>query len=350
MANEIAAEVHPDPADYWVLAPEWKELLGQTGETSPFLMPLWVGLSYEYFGGERLSFLISLRDRDGKLVGIAPLAIVPAGNTVRFAVDSRLTDYADLVIAPAARVDSIAKIVETIRDFMGGERFGVVLEPVRGNSPNLLALEQALGGQSRMTSAHLAIKLPQNPDEFLYRVLRPEDRKSLLRRESRLTRSHEIEVECLTEPMEVSDNLDDLLWMFVAESPEKKGFMTPEREAFLREVMPLAAKEGSCRLYYIKVDGARVAGHLVLENRETVFVYMSAEGAVGAELSAGILLLKSITENAIERGFFWLDFGRGGEEYKRKLGAKEGKVYRLMAGEPSGIEEDGGKPENLMQL
>ena len=349
MTRNIVAEVHPDPADYWVLAPEWKELLAQAGETSPFLMPLWVGLSYEYFGGERLSFLVSLRDK-GRLVGIAPLAIVPAGNTVRFAVDSRLTDYADVILAPAARADGIARIAETIRDFMGDEKFGVVLEPVRGNSPNLLALEQALGGQSKMTSPHLAIKLPQNPDEFLYKVLRSEDRKSLLRREDRLTRSHEVEVECFTEPMGISENLDDLLWMFVAESLEKKGFMTPEREAFLREVMPLAAKEDSCRLYYIKVNGARVAGHLVLENRETVFVYMSAEGALGAELSAGILLLKSITENAIERGFSWLDFGRGGEEYKRRLGAKEGKVYRLVAGNPSGDGEDEGKPENLMQL
>jgi len=349
LTRNIVAEVHPDPADYWVLAPEWKELLAQAGETSPFLMPLWVGLSYEYFGGERLSFLVSLRDK-GRLVGIAPLAIAPAGNTVRFAVDSRLTDYADVILAPAARADGIVRIAETIRDFMGDEKFGVVLEPVRGNSPNLLALEQALGGQSKMTSPHLAIKLPQNPDEFLYKVLRSEDRKSLLRREDRLTRSHEVEVECFTEPMGISENLDDLLWMFVAESLEKKGFMTPEREAFLREVMPLAAKEDSCRLYYIKVNGARVAGHLVLENRETVFVYMSAEGALGAELSAGILLLKSITENAIERGFSWLDFGRGGEEYKRRLGAKEGKVYRLVAGNPSGDGEDEGKPENLMQL
>lgn len=349
MAKEIVAEVHADPADYWLLAPEWKELLDQAGETSPFLMPLWVGLSYEYFGGERLSFLISLRER-GKLVGIAPLSIVPDGNTVRFAVDGRLTDYADLILAPEARTEAISKIAETIGEFMGGDRFGVVLEPIRGTSPNLLALEHALGGQSKMVSSHLAIKLPRSPDEFLYKVLRPEDRKSLLKREDRLTRSHEAEVECLDKPMDVSENIDDLLWMFVAESPERRKFLSPEREAFLKEVMPLAAKEGSCKLYYIRVDGARVAGHLVLENRETVFIYISAEGAVGAELSAGILLLKSITENAIERGFSWLDFGRGGEEYKRRLGAKEGKVYRLIAGEPAGLEDDNGRPENLMKL
>ncbi|MGC8894697.1 MAG: GNAT family N-acetyltransferase [candidate division WOR-3 bacterium] len=349
MAGDIVAEVHPDPADYWMLGPEWKELLEQVGETSPFFMPLWIGLSYDYFGGQRLSFLISLRQR-GKLVGIAPLSIGPVGNTVRFAVDGRLTDYADIILAPAIRAEGIVKIVETIKDFMGDEEFGVVLEPIRGNSPNLLVLEQVFGGKSRMISSHLAIKLPQNPDEFLYKVLRPEDRRSLLKREDRLTRSHEVEVECLREPMEVSENLDELLWMFVTESTEKKEFMTRERGTFLKEVMPLAAKEGSCRLYYIKVNGARVAGHLVLENRDTVFVYMSAEDAVGAELSAGILLLKSITENAIERGFSWLDFGRGGEEYKRRLGAKEGKVYRLVAGRPPVTEEDGGKPENLMKI
>jgi CelD/BcsL family acetyltransferase involved in cellulose biosynthesis len=349
LANEIVAEVHPDPADYWVLAPEWKELLSQIGETSPFLTPLWVGLSYEYFGGERLSFLISLRER-GRLVGIAPLAIGPRGNTVRFAVDSRLTDYADLILSPAARSECIARILETIKDFTGEEGFGVVLEPIRGNSPNLLALEQALGGKSTVISTHLAVKLPKSLDEFLYKSLRAEDRKSLLRKEDRLMRSHEVEVECLAEPMEVSENFDDLLWMFVAESAERKSFLTPEREAFLREVMPLAAKENACRLYYIRVDGARVAGHLVLENRDTVLVYMSAEGAVGAELSAGILLLKSITENAIERGFSWLDFGRGGEAYKRRMGAKEGKVYRLAAGNLAGAGEEGGKPENLMRL
>ncbi len=348
MANDIIAEVHSDPADYWMLGPEWKELLDEIGETSPFFTPLWIGLSYEYFGGEKLSFLISLRKK-GKLVGIAPLSIAP-GNTIRFAVDSRLTDYADLILAPAARTEGIAKVAQTISEFMGGDRFGIVLEPIRGNSPNLLALEQVFGGQSKMISPYLAIKLPQNPDEFLYKVLRPDDRKSLLKREDRLTRSHEVEIECLKEPMEVSENLEDLLWMFVAESQEKKEFLTPEREVFIKEVMPLAAKDGGCRLYYIKVGGARVAGHLVLENRDTVFVYISAEGAVGAELSAGILLLKSITENAIERGFSWIDFGRGGEEYKRRLGAKEGKVYRLVVGELPDAGENGIKPENLMKL
>lgn len=349
MAHDIVAEVHPDPADYWVLAPEWRELLAQAGETSPFFMPFWVGLSYEYFGGERLSFLISLRE-EGRLVGIAPLVITPRGNTVRFAVDSRLTDYADLILAPPARTEGIARIAEAIKDFMGGDSFGVALEPIRGNSANLLALEHAFGGKGIAVSSHLAINLPKNPDEFLYKTLRPEDRKSLLRREDRLMRSHEVEVECFAEPMGVSENIDDLLYMFVAESLEKKDFLTPEREAFLREVMPLAAKENACRLYYIRVDGERVAGHLVLEARDTVFVYMSAESAIGAELSAGILLLKSITENAIERGFSWLDFGRGGEEYKRRLGAKEGKVYRFVAGNPVETEEDRGKPENLMRL
>ncbi|MEO0140040.1 MAG: GNAT family N-acetyltransferase [candidate division WOR-3 bacterium] len=348
MADDITAEIHPDPADYWVLGPEWKGLLAEARETSPFLTPLWIGLSYEYFGGERLSFLISLR-QNGRLVGIAPLAIRPEKDTVCFAVDTRLTDYADLIVSPAYRARCIPMIAETIRDFMGDDGFSVLLEPISGNSPNLKALEQAFGGQSSVVASQMLLKLSATTDEFLYKTLRPEDRKSLLKREDRLMRNHEAEVDCLRTPMELSENLDELLWMFVAESSEKKAFLTRERETFLKEVFPLAAKEGMARLYYLRVNGARVAGHLVLESRDTVYIYLSAEGAKGAELSAGTLLLKSIIENAIERGFSWVNFGRGTEEYKKRLGAKETKLFRLTVGDPISAEESG-RPENLMRL
>jgi len=319
-------------------------------ETNPFLSPQWVGLSYEYFAGDSESLLVSLRMGE-RLVGIAPLAISKGGHpVVHFAVDPLLTDYADLILAPESRAGAVQAVVEAMRDRMVGKEFGVFLSPVRGDSPNLLLLEKALGGQKSLASEHLFLHLPSSVDEFTYRVMRAADHKTLLKKADKLMRSHEVEIEVLVSPLEVSENLDDILWMFVSESPQKKEFLSTEREAFLREVLPLVARGDACRLYYLKVDGMRTAGHIALESTNSTLIYMSAEGAHHQSLSPGVLLLRSVIENAIERGLSFVDFGRGGEAYKRRFGAKEGKVYRFTAGRVPTEAMAGGKPPNAMTI
>ncbi|MGH9467135.1 MAG: hypothetical protein ACRD1Y_07245 [Terriglobales bacterium] len=65
-----------DPVVLPGLAPEWDELLAAMPRPSPFLSSTWIATWWEHFGGSSRLWLITARDRNGRLQGLAPLHCV----------------------------------------------------------------------------------------------------------------------------------------------------------------------------------------------------------------------------------------------------------------------------------
>ena len=329
-------KVYDDPAQYWALAEDWGRILEKLGNPSVFLTPQWVGLSYEYFGAEAESFLVTAWD-DGELLGVFPFSL--RGNAVRFSTDAALTEHADVVVHPGRRREVISQLGPFLRAYFEAE-FPLELGNIKESSPNLLPLLETLGASKVASASYYSVNLPKDVRGLDYGLIKPQDLKLLNRRADRMLRAGAVEVEALSEPLEIAENLDDLLWMFISGGAEAHRFLTPEREAFLREVLPLLAKLGLARLFYLKLDGVRVAAHLLFQADGSALVYMSGESGEALELSPGVLLLKAILEHLVEEGqASTVEFPRGREPYKRLFGAKEACLCKLVRGEAEPSDE-----------
>ncbi len=321
-------KLYDDPADYWALARDWEGLLKASGIRSVFLTPQWVGLSYEYFAAEAECLLLTAWE-NGQLVGAFPFAL--RGDALRFSADEALTDHSDVVVLPERRREVLSSLGPFLRAFFGRE-FLVSLEPLRGGSPNLQLLVETLEAEKEPVAAYYSVRLPKSVDELDYRLIKSKDLKLLHRRTDKMLRRGEVEVELLGEPVEIAENLDDLFWMFISGGPEAHRFLTPEREAFLREVIPLLAKAGLVELFYLRLNGTRVAGHLAFHVDGSALLFMSGETGEALELAPGVILLKAILDHYVENSVVSVDFPRGREAFKKVFGPKEEQLYRVVRG------------------
>jgi CelD/BcsL family acetyltransferase involved in cellulose biosynthesis len=107
---------------------------------------------------------------------------------------------------------------------------------------------------------------------------------------------------------------------------DKGSFMTLEMEAFFAD---LAERAGA--VVDVLVDGsdARVAAAFGFEDADTYYLYNSAFDPSRAEISPGVMLVHQLIESAIDSGRSRLDFLKGDEGYKGRLGAQARALFTL---------------------
>ena len=108
--------------------------------------------------------------------------------------------------------------------------------------------------------------------------------------------------------------------------------MTPEKEAFLRDMAQQLWPQGWLDLAFLSADGEPIAALWCFAYGSTYAAYNSGYHPAYAELSAGIVLFAERIRPAIARGFFTtFDFLRGNEPYKYRFGAIDQPLYQLLA-------------------
>src|SRR5262249_39385405 len=92
---------------------EWDKLLHEAESASIFQTWEWVTTWYEHFGSEREIFVLTVRDGQGRLVGLAPFSLSRrwGGRVLHLVgVNNTLTEYVDATLHP----DSADSAVEAI--------------------------------------------------------------------------------------------------------------------------------------------------------------------------------------------------------------------------------------------
>jgi len=106
----------------------------------------------------------------------------------------------------------------------------------------------------------------------------------------------------------------------------KGRFMTPEREAFFRDLATL----GGARVDLLAgEDGAALAASIGFQDDDGYYLYNSAYDPSSAAVSPGMVLLWMLFQTAIEAGTARFDFLKGDEAYKLRLGAQARPLYVL---------------------
>jgi CelD/BcsL family acetyltransferase involved in cellulose biosynthesis len=107
----------------------------------------------------------------------------------------------------------------------------------------------------------------------------------------------------------------------------------PMREAF-HAVAAAASAHGWLRLEILEIGGAPAAGYLCFEYGHRLWIYNSGLDPMFHGLSPGWALLGHLIRSAAESGLTAVDFMRGEEEYKIRLGGVVRHVERLTLTRP----------------
>lgn len=238
----------------------------------------------------------------------ALLTLVSTAGTVRFAGDADVTDYhAPLGPNAAALVAELASELDP----------GTVLSfdslPKEAAAVVVSGLESA--GVPYSVGRHetaMVLDLAGSYEAHLAGLGRKE-RHEVRRKRRRF-------VETFGEPRLVRgpSGLERFVSMHRASGGEKGGFMTPEMERFFGALLDL---DGAVLDALVGEAGVPLAAAFGFEDRDTYYLYNSAFAEEAAGASPGIVLVDRLIAAVIEAGKTRLDFLKGEERYKDRLGA-----------------------------
>ena len=327
-----------DPADLSGLANEWNALLARSATQVPFLRHEAVLVWWSTLGGGEWPagrlWLGTGRDPGGALTAIWPL-FLPEGPSA----DGRLhligsfeiSDYLD-AIAPAERnAEACEALLEALEP--SAEVRGIELYNLPEASPTLASLE-ALGPSRGWSVARQrlspcpVVSLDGGWEGYLARL----DKKQRHELRRKLRRSEESADEVRLRIVSPSDDVDVQMESFLtlmAYGADKARFLQPAMRRQFTALTRAAFRCGCLHLAFLDVGGTPAAAYWSFDYGNRLWVYNSGLNPAYAALSPGWVLLGRLIQWAIQAGRTEVDFLRGNEDYKFRLGGVERAIFRL---------------------
>ena len=318
--------------DFEALAPEWGRLAQET-KAPVFATPAWQRAWWSAARTSQEPLALAFRE-GGVLQGVAPL--MREGGTVRFMGLPDVCDLHACVNTPAAQDAFFPALAQALAPVAWD---ALVLDGLAEDSPDLERLPSVLRAQGWRVEQEKEdvspyIDLPETFEAYL-ETLPGKGRHELRRKLRKLGQAGVVRcVDAAAEPgvdgrggMEAA--LETFLELMRTSKEEKARFLSPEREHFFRTLAQAMAQEGWLRLFFLELDGTRVAACLCFDYDGTYNLYNSGFDTRYAGLSAGLMLKVLCIQEAITQGRRRFSFLRGAEPYKYDLGSKEYTVFRL---------------------
>lgn len=304
---------------------DWKALLPRcTGDTI-FLTWDWQRLWWQVAGEGELH-LLAISDGD-ELVGVAPL--IRLDDRWTLAGGAEVADFLD-IIAPPEHAASVATAVLDYLQRSGGD---VDLRNLRPDSvgATLLADEARRRGIAvtiEEEDVSPRVELPGDWDAYL-QSLTKKDRHELRRKLRRLYSSGDVRYFVANDPATRDADVEDFIRLHRLSAPEKASFMTPQMGRFFHALVDEFQPRGLLRLYFLEIDGVRVAAVVLFDYGNAFLLYNSGYDPAHAHLSTGLLLKAFCLRDAIGEGRKVFDFLQGNEPYKYDLGAHDVPILRM---------------------
>ncbi len=329
-------ELFTDASGFEQLKAEWNDLLHRSVSDTLFLTWEWQSTWWEHLGVGELR-IISVREDDNTLIGIAPLFEETWNDGTQSlsligCVD--VSDYLDIIAARGRQERVYAALLDTLlrADFPAWNG-GLHLCTLPETSPTNAQLKAMAEARGLVTAWQLhdvspVIDLPATWDAYLETL----DKKQRHEARRKLRRVDATSHKWYT--IQAADALDQAIADFIElhkkSRPDKHLFMDQRMQRFFVDMSRRLHSRGWLQLAFLEIDGARAAAILNFVYHNDVLVYNSGyDPERYAQFSPGIVLFTFSIQDAIMAKRRRFDFLRGDEEYKYRFGAHATQVYEL---------------------
>jgi CelD/BcsL family acetyltransferase involved in cellulose biosynthesis len=329
-----------DKSAFKDLKEEWDDLLERSTTNVPFLRHDFQYVWWSTLGGGEWAegdlWLAVGRNEAGDLVGIAPLWV---GTTLEdqrglmFIGTKEIADYLDLIVTTEFLTDFVSGLFDALEK-SGPERWQVLdLFNILDRSPTLEALSQEAEERGwRVEREELepcpVVTLEGGWEGYMGRL--EGKYRHELRRKIRRANSYPLSVSWrrVGRDEEIGPHIETFIDL-MEHDPEKVEFLTPQMREHFRRSIRAAHEGGWLMMAFLDVGSHPGAAYLNYDYANRIWVYNSGLDPEFYSLSPGWVLMAHIIEWAIEAGREAVDFLRGHEKYKYRLGGVPRRIYRL---------------------
>ncbi len=306
----------------------WEEILPLSATNTVFVSPWWHKIWWDNFGEGSDSLILSV-SKDSELLGIAPL-MTSSNGTLTFLGDKDLSDYFDFVVPRESEERFYPALLEYLSEL---DWTNFDLPSLPSGSPTLErlpALARAKGWEVSVEEEETTPKaeLPGSWDEFLA-GLRKKDRHELRRKIRRLDRESENRQYAAANGDSLDGSMREFFTLLRASREDKNEFLTPDREKFFLDMARELASRDQFRLYFLEVDGEKVAACICFDYGDDFLLYNSGYEPAYSRLSVGLINKALSIRTAIEENRKVFNFLKGNERYKYNLGGRDEAVFHM---------------------
>ena len=313
------------------LAADWNRIYASMPASSAFDSLEWNRIWWEHFGGDSKLMLRSVVRPNGTTAIIAPLRLDSNNDegVCTFLGGTDLVDYLGFKHDAELLPSDVQDLLQSLYDDPGIS--ALVLESLPEDSHTIHAVKEVasdMGWEVHIWDEGVAprVTLPSTVDEY-FASLTKKHRHELRRKLRRLHNAGDVEQLELTTPNEIESAMDDFIKLHRGSSIDKEEFMTPQREAFFREIAVTLAEKDVTRIYFLTINGEKVATSLAFKIGSTKYLYNSGYLPDRSWLAVGLLNHAINILASIREGIEVYDFMRGDERYKYHLGAVDRHIY-----------------------
>ena len=329
-----------DEAQFLALAPEWNELLQESAANNIFLTWEWLSAWLRWFGAEYQPWVVTARQADGRLLGVAPLA-------VRRRVQSGLLPYRELVFLGSnqAAPDHL--------DFIARRETADMVAPALAQYVwdnraewDMLRLESAAKDGAAATYLPLCapprwqqvseMVCPFTPLPASWADFRQQLGKNLRynigRDDRRLARLGEMRYTQAADLAELPEALAALRRLHLVSrrgEAAAAAFWHERMVGFQQEIAARFLENGWLRFYRLQLDGRDIALTYNFYYGNKLSYYMTGYDRAWSRYGPGRQVMAGTIRCAIAEGAREIDFLRGEEAYKFAWTARRRVTLRL---------------------
>ncbi len=346
--DEFVACWHEDARAFDDLSGEWNDLLARSPANNVFLTLEWIKTWWEHFAEDSRLAILTLRDREGMLRGIAPLQIVRTRG--RFGWVRRLEfighggavnpDHLDFIFEPntteAAMRATFAAIMERSADWDL-----IHLTDLWNGSASVRAISvEARRHRLDLRASRKTIcpyfEIEGTFEEFiagLGKRLRKEFRSD----RRKIEREHETRIVAYEEPGSTARGMDDLASLHqkrMQDTQRGGNFRNDAYTRFNRAIAEKFAETGWLMLQVLELDGEPAAVNYGFVYGRTWYGYQMGLDPKHYRYSLGTVLLGLMIEQLIDRGINKVDMLRGRSDWKYRWAKDERENWAYVMPRP----------------
>lgn len=325
--------------EFDVLAGAWNALLDVSASHVPFLRHEYLMAWWQTLGGgewQKADLNVIIATDDDQIIGAAPLFLSneKGGDSRLWFIGSvEVSDYLDILVRPS----DIERFCDGLLSYLMTNQPEIKtldLCNILSDSPTLQAFESVSEPkgwqiQQEVLQHSPYITLPENFEEYLGSI--DKKQRHEIRRKMRRLENAGVNYRwyITKEPDKLSGDIDSFLELMAYEEHKAK-FLTPLMREHMHNVAQCAFQAECLQLFFLEIEGKKIAGSLSFDYLGRLWLYNSGINPAYSEYSPGWVMLAELIRQACENHYSELDFMRGDEEYKYRLGAHDRFVKRLL--------------------